>query len=121
LDELNDRALYCSSTQGFPVVRFFSSSDNLFSSFGTFKRHIRTRLQEVSMSESTPQNWRTMFEAAMSEGESGELEPMIDDTEVAIQERLREVVDNFSASEESELYAALGVLRRVRAQLLRAA
>jgi hypothetical protein len=73
------------------------------------------------MSESTPKNWRIMFEAAMSEGESGQLEPMIEDTEVAIQERLREVVDNFSASEESELYAALGVLRRVRAQLLRAA
>jgi hypothetical protein len=46
---------------------------------------------------------------------------MIEDTEVAIQERLREAVESFSASEESELYAALRVLRRVRAQLLRAA
>ena len=73
------------------------------------------------MSESTPKNWRIMFDAATTEGESGQLEPMIEDTEVAIQERLREVVDNFSVSEESELYAALGVLRRVRAQLLRAA
>src|SRR6266851_543609 len=35
---------YCSSTQGFPVVRFRSSSDNLFSSFGTFKRHVRKPL-----------------------------------------------------------------------------
>jgi hypothetical protein len=110
-----------SSTQGFPVVRFWSSSDNLFSSFGTFKRHIRKPFQEVSMSESTPQNWRTMFEAAMLEAESGQLQPMIEDTEVAIQERLREAVESFSASEESELYAALRVLRRVRAQLLRPA
>jgi hypothetical protein len=73
------------------------------------------------MSNSSPQNWRTLFEAAMSEGESGQLEPMIEDTEVAIQERLREVFEVFSASEESELYAALRVLRRVRAQLLTAA
>ena len=73
------------------------------------------------MSESIPQNWRTMFEAAMSEVESGQLEPMIEDTEVAIQERLREVVEDFSASEESELYAALRVLRRLRTRLLTAA
>jgi hypothetical protein len=73
------------------------------------------------MSESTPKNWRTMFEAAMLEAESGQLQPMIEDTEVAIQERLREAVESFSASEESELYAALRVLRRVRAQLLTAA
>jgi hypothetical protein len=74
------------------------------------------------MIDSTPQNWRTMFAAAMSEGESGQLEPMIEDTEVAIQERLREGVENSSAdSEEAELYAALRVLRRMRAQLLTAA
>lgn len=70
------------------------------------------------MSDSNPQNWRILFEAAMSEVQSGQLEPMIEDTEVAIQERLREVVEGFSASEESELYAALRVLRRLRAQLL---
>jgi hypothetical protein len=34
------------------------------------------------MSESLPQNWRTMFVAAVSEGESGQLEPMIEDTEL---------------------------------------
>ncbi len=74
------------------------------------------------MSESAPQNWRTMFAAAKSEGESGQLEPMIEDTEVAIQERLREAVGNSSAvSEEAELYAALRILRRMRAQLLTAA
>jgi hypothetical protein len=62
-----------------------------------------------------------MFEAAMSEGESGHFEPIIEDTEVAIQERLRELAESLSASEESELYAALRVLRRLRAQLLAAA
>ncbi len=74
------------------------------------------------MSESTPQNWRTTFAAAMAEGESGQLEPMIEDTELAIQERLREAVENSSAiSEEAELFAALRILRRMRAQLLTAA
>ena len=74
------------------------------------------------MSEASQQNWRTMFAAAMSEGESGQLEPMIEDTELAIQNRLREEVENSAAvSEETELYAALRVLRRMRAQLLTAA
>lgn len=74
------------------------------------------------MSESTPQNWRTMFAAAMSEGESGQLEPMIDDTELAIQHQMREEVETSPAvSEEAELHAALRVLRRMRAQLLTAA
>ena len=74
------------------------------------------------MSESLPQNWRTMFAAAVSEGESGQLEPMIEDTELAIQQRLREAAENSSAvSEEAELYATLRMLRRMRAQLLTAA
>ena len=74
------------------------------------------------MSETSQQNWRTMFAAAMSEGESGQLEPMIEDTELAIQNQLREEVENSAAvSEETELYAALRVLRRMRAQLLTAA
>lgn len=74
------------------------------------------------MSETSQQNWRTMFAAAMSEGESGQLEPMIEDTELAIQNQLREEVENSDAvSEEAELYAALRVLRRMRAQLLTAA
>ena len=57
----------------------------------------------------------------MLEGESGQLGPSIENAELAIQERLRETVEGFSASEESELYAALQILRRVRTQLLRAA
>jgi hypothetical protein len=74
------------------------------------------------MSESIPQNWRTRFAAAVSEGESGQLEPMIEDTELAIQQRLREAVEHSSAvPEEAELYAALRMLRRMRAQLLTAA
>lgn len=74
------------------------------------------------MSETRQQNWRTMFAAATSEGESGQLEPMIDDTELAIQNQLREAVENSPAvSEEAELHAALRVLRRMRAQLLTAA
>ena len=74
------------------------------------------------MSKASQQNWRTMFAAAMSEGESGQLEPMIEDTELAIQKQLREEVENSPAvSEETELYAALRVLRRMRAQLLTAA
>lgn len=73
------------------------------------------------MTEST-RNWRTMFTAAMSEGESGQLEPMIEDAELAIQHQLKEAVENSPAvSEEAELYAALRVLRRMRAQLLAAA
>ena len=74
------------------------------------------------MSKTTPQSWRAMFAAAMSEGESGQLEPMIEDTELAIQDQLRDAVENSSAvSEEEELFAALRVLRRMRAQLLTAA
>ena len=74
------------------------------------------------MSETTQHNWRTMFAAAMSEGESGQLERMIEDTELAIQNQLREEVENSAAvSEETELYAALRVLRRMKAQLLTAA
>jgi len=73
------------------------------------------------MSTPAPQDWRSEYEAAISEGGSGQLGTGIEDAEAAIQERLRAVVENFSASEESELYAALRVLRRVRAQLLTAA
>ena len=71
------------------------------------------------MSDSTAQEWRTLYVAAVSEGESAQLGPMIDETEDAIKLRLREAVD--SVSEEAELYAALRVLRRMRAQLLTAA
>lgn len=73
------------------------------------------------MSESTQREWRTLCAAAMSEVEDGQLGPMIEDAEEAIQQRLREVMDSVSVFEESELYAALRVLRRVRSQLLTAA
>lgn len=73
------------------------------------------------MREPSPQDWRTLYATAISELGSTELGLRIEEAEVAIQERLREAVDNFSASEESELYVALRVLRRMRAQLLTAA
>lgn len=76
-------------------------------------------LLEVNMSESARQDWRMLYTAAISEGESFQLETMIEDTELAIQQRLREAVD--SVSVEAELYAALRVLRRMRAHLLTAA
>lgn len=57
----------------------------------------------------------------MLESENGQFGPSTEDAEEAIQERLREVGESFSASEESELYAALRVLRRIRARLLTAA
>jgi hypothetical protein len=69
------------------------------------------------MSDSTPQDWRILYSAAMLEDDSVQLGPSIENAELAIQERLREVVESFSASEESELYTALRVLCRVRAQL----
>ena len=68
------------------------------------------------MSESARQDWRMPYTAAIAESESFQLESMIEDTKLAIQQRLREAVD--SVSEEAELYAALRVLRRMRAQLL---
>jgi hypothetical protein len=47
---------------------------------------------------------------------------MIEDTQLAIQDQLRAAAENSPAvSEEAELYAALRVLRRMRAQLLTAA
>ena len=73
------------------------------------------------MSVPTPHDWRTLFVAAMSESESGQPGSNIEWAEAAIQERLREVVDSLSVVEESELYAALGRLRRVRAHFLAAA
>ena len=73
------------------------------------------------MSEPTPRDWRTLYAAAMLECESVQFGQRIEDAEVAIQERLREAVENVPALEESELYAALRMLRRVRAHLLTAA
>jgi hypothetical protein len=52
---------------------------------------------------------------------TAKLGPLIEEAEAAIQERLREVVESFSVFEESELYAALRMLRRFKAQLLTAA
>ena len=70
------------------------------------------------MSESARQDRRMLYTAAIAEGESFQLESMIEDTELAIQQRLREAVD--SVSEEAELMQ-LCVVRRMRAQLLTAA
>ncbi len=73
------------------------------------------------MSESALRDWRTLYAAAMLEGESMQLGLMIEEAEVAIQERLRQTVESVPTLEESELYAAMRVLRRVRAHLLAAA
>ena len=73
------------------------------------------------MNEPSSQEWRTVYAAAISELGSTELGLRIEEAEVAIQERLREAVENFSASEESELYAALRKLRHLRAHLVTAA
>lgn len=53
--------------------------------------------------------------------ENGQLGTSIEDAEEAIRERLREVADSFSALEESELYAAMRILRRLKVQFLTAA
>jgi hypothetical protein len=73
------------------------------------------------MSEPTLRDWRTLYAAAMLEGESIQLELMVEEAEVAIQERLRETVESVPTLEDSELHAAMRVLRRVRAHLLAAA
>ena len=73
------------------------------------------------MSEPTLRNWRTLYAAAMLEGESVQLELRIEEAEVAIRERLRETVDSVPTLEESELYSALRILRRVRTHLMSAA
>lgn len=73
------------------------------------------------MNEPTPREWRVLYAAVMSEGNSGQLEFMIEDAEEAIHQRLKEVVENLLVFEESELHAALRILRRVRSQLLAAA
>jgi hypothetical protein len=72
------------------------------------------------MSEPTLRDWRTLYAAAMLEGESVQLGLRIEEAEVAIQERLREKVDSVPALEESELYAALRILGCVRAHLVTA-
>jgi hypothetical protein len=72
------------------------------------------------MSEPTLRDWRTLYAAAMLEGESFQLGLRIEEAEVAIQERLREKVDSVPALEESELYAALRILGCVRAHLVTA-
>ena len=73
------------------------------------------------MSEPTALDWRTLYATAVADGESGQLGTSIEDAEEAIQERLRKVGESFSAFEESELYSALRMLRRLKVQLLTAA
>jgi hypothetical protein len=72
------------------------------------------------MSEPTLRDWRTLYAAAMLEGESFQLGLRIEEAEVAIQERLRERGESVPTLEESELYAALRILGCVRAHLVTA-
>lgn len=64
------------------------------------------------MDKPTARDWQTLYAAAMAESENTHLSGSTDDAEVAILERLREVVGDCSVSEESELYAALRKLQR---------
>ena len=73
------------------------------------------------MSEPTLRDWRTLYAVAMLEGESIQLGLRIEEAEVAIQERLRETIESVPTLEESELYSALRILRRVRTHLMAAA
>lgn len=57
----------------------------------------------------------------LSEMGCSQFESPIQGAEVAIQQQLKEVVENFSPSKEGELYAAFPKLRRVRDKVMRAA
>ena len=81
----------------------------------------RLRSTEGVMDKPTQRDWRTLNAAAILESENGQFGASTENAGEAIQERLREVGESLSASEESELYAALRVLRRMRAQLLTSA
>jgi len=85
-----------------------------------FPFHKALKLMEDVMDKLTSGDWRTLYATAL-EGEIGQFETSIEGAEIAILERLREVVGSCSPSEESELYAALRKLQRVKAQLLAAA
>ena len=71
---------------------------------------------------SDPRDWRTLFAAAMLEGDSTQLPSRVARAEEAIQARLRELPDTSSVgSEQSELRSALQNLRRLKAACLKAA
>lgn len=73
------------------------------------------------MSQATTPDWRAMYTTAVLEVERGQLGMSIESAEEAIQERLREVAESYSALEESELYSALRMLQRLKTQILSAA
>jgi hypothetical protein len=71
---------------------------------------------------SDPRDWRTLFAAAMLEGDSTQVPLRIEKAEEAIQARLSELPETFSVgSEESELRLALQNLRLLKAACLNAA
>jgi hypothetical protein len=71
---------------------------------------------------SDPRDWRTLFAAAMLEGDSTQVPLRIEKAEEAIQARLRELPKTFSVgSEQSELRSALQNLRLLKAACLNAA
>jgi hypothetical protein len=64
---------------------------------------------------SDPRDWRTLFAAAMLEGDSAQLAVRIEKAEEAIHARLRELPETFSVfSEQAELQSALHNLRRLK-------
>jgi len=70
----------------------------------------------------SPREWRTLFAAAMLEGNSTQVGLRIARAEEAIRARLREVPETFSIlSEQAELQSALQNLRLWKAVRLKAA
>ena len=69
---------------------------------------------------SDPRDWRTLFAAAMLEGDSTQLPSRIERAEETIQVRLRELPETFSVgSEQAELQSALRNVRLWRCRILR--
>lgn len=63
------------------------------------------------------QDWQMLYAFAVSEGESGQLGPALEQAEFAIKRRLEEESDTLSALEEAKLYSALRTLQRLKAQV----
>ena len=72
------------------------------------------------MNQDVLQDWQTLYAAAVSEGESGQL-GRIERAQVAIQKRLEDRTETLSALEEAKLYAALRKLQRLKEKILPAA
>jgi hypothetical protein len=69
------------------------------------------------MSEPTPQDWRTLYAAAMLEGRSTQVQLRIERAEEAIHARMRELPPQnvFVGPEQAELQLALQNLRLLKA------